>query len=153
MKLGLVLSFGLLLAITSTHYGASLIELQDGTRIVGEVVSAEQGHYLIRSTNLGEIRLDESAIRSIHPSTDAQAYSAEPVEMDLIQQKIANSPELMKMITDLQTKPQLLAILNDKQLLQLVLSGDIESLQQDPRIMQLLADPSMQAIIDKVMGE
>jgi hypothetical protein len=82
-----------------------------------------------------------------------QAHSAHMVELGPIQQKITNSPELMKMIADLQSKPQLQAILNDKQLMQLVLSGDMENLQQDPRIMQILADPSIQAIITKVMGE
>ena len=149
MKFILQLSIGLLLAITSTTDGASLIELKDGTRIVGEVVSAGQGHYLIRSPSLGEIRLDESAI----PSVGEQAHPAQTVELGPIHQKIANSPELMKMIIDLQSKPQLQAILNDKQLMQLVLSGDTESLQHDPRIMQLLADPSIQAIVGKVMGK
>jgi hypothetical protein len=147
------LSFGVLLTTASITQGASLIELKDGTRIVGEIVSAEQGHYLIRTTSLGEIRLQETAIHSIHPAMGDQAHSAHMVELGPIQQKINNSPELMKMIADLQSKPQLQAILNDKQLMQLVLSGDMENLQQDPRIMQILADPSIQAIITKVMGE
>ena len=149
----LPLSYGLLLAFASSNQGASLIELKDGTRIVGEVVSASQGNYLIRSKALGEIRLDESSIRSIQPSLGDQAYPAQPVELGSIQQKIANSPELMKLIADLQSKPQLQAILNDRHLLQLVLSGDMDSLRQDPRILQLLADPSVQAIIEKVLKE
>jgi hypothetical protein len=152
-KLGLPLSFVLLLAITSTNHGASLIELKDGSRIVGELVSVSQGSYLIRSTALGEIRLEASAIRSIRPSTDGQPGSRQPVELARIQQKIANSPELMKKISDLQSTPQIQAILNDKQLLQLVLSADTDSLQRDPRILQLLADPSVQAIIKQISGE
>jgi hypothetical protein len=142
-----------LLAAASANQGASLIELKDGTRIVGEVVSASQGNYLIRSRALGELRLDEAAIRSIRPSMEDQAYPTQPVELDRIRQKITQSPELMKLIADLQSKPQLQAIINDKQLLQLVLSGDMDSLRQDARIQQLLSDPSVQAIIERVMGE
>jgi hypothetical protein len=82
-----------------------------------------------------------------------QAYPTQPVELDRIRQKITQSPELMKLIADLQSKPQLQAIINDKQLLQLVLSGDMDSLRQDARIQQLLSDPSVQAIIERVMGE
>jgi len=142
----------LLLAVTHAQ-SASLIELNDGTRIVGEVVSADRSSYLVRSQALGEIRLDASTIRTIHPTREATAKPSRPIELARIQEKIANSPELMQMISELQSNPSLQAVLNDAPLRQLVLSGDLQALQQDPRIQQLLVEPSVQAIIREVLGE
>jgi hypothetical protein len=61
--------------------------------------------------------------------------------------------ELMEMISDRQSTPRPQAVLNDEQPLQPVLSGDTRVMQQEPPIRQRLADPSLQGITRKVVGE
>ncbi len=130
----------------------SLVELNDGTRIVGEVVSASQGRYLIRSLTLGEVELDEASIQTIRPTGNGVSNENHRLELATIQQKIANSPELIQMISALQSDPGLQEVLNDRHLLERVLAGNMETVMRDPRVLRLLANPSVQAIIGKVNG-
>jgi hypothetical protein len=142
-----------LLPISFAIQAESLIELNDGSRIVGEVVSASQGRYLIRSAVLGEVELEESTIHTIQTSGRNTSNENHQVDLVAIQQKIANSPELIQMISALPSEPGIQEVLNDKQLLERMLAGDMETVMRDPRVLRLLANPSVQAIIGKVHGQ
>lgn len=143
----------LVLSLFSLSGGAaSRIELVDGTQINGDVVSISNGRYVIRSPMLGEIEIPESSIRSIKPGGDAGSGSVPNADILAIQKQIASSPELMQLVNALLSDPQLQAAMKDPQLMQSVMSGDIESLRNDPRILQLMANPSIQEIIGKMNG-
>lgn len=141
----------MILALVSMPGGAaSRIELIDGTEINGEVVSVSGGHYVIRSSTLGQIEVPESSIRSVRPDGGSRSGRALSTELQPIQQQIVNSPELMAMVAALQTDPELQAAINDPELIQLVVSGNLDALRGDPRILRLLANPSIQAIVGKM---
>jgi hypothetical protein len=57
------------------------------------------------------------------------------------------------MISALPSEPGIQEVLNDKQLLERMLAGDMETVMRDPRVLRLLANPSVQAIIGKVHGQ
>lgn len=146
--------FLMILALASMPAAAeSRIELVDGTAINGDVVSASDGSYIIRSTTLGRIEVPETSIRSIRPSGGNGSAPTFNAEFQSIQQQIASSPELMQMVTVLMSDPELQAALNDPELMQLVMSGNFDALRNDPRILRLLSNPSMQAIVGKVSGQ
>ena len=145
------LLFMVVLALASVESNAaSRIELVDGTQINGELVSFSNGRYIIRSTALGQIELPESAIRSINSDGDKGAGGTVSADAQSIQQQIVNSPELMQMVTALMSDPEIQAAIKDPELMRLIMSGDMNSLQNDPRILRLMTTPSMQAIIDKM---
>jgi len=52
----------------------------------------------------------------------------------------------------LQGDPKVQAVLADRELVGLVLSGDLEALQSDPRILRLMEDPAVHAILQRVLG-
>lgn len=143
--------FLMILALASMPGGAaSHIELVDGTTINGDVVSISNGRYIIHSTTLGQIEVPESSIRSIRPGGGNGSGSAISAEIQSIQKQILSSPELMQMVTALLSDPELQATINDPELIQLVMSGNLEALRVDPRIHRLFANPSIQAIVGKV---
>jgi hypothetical protein len=146
-----VLLFMVVFALASVESNAaSRIELVDGTQINGEVMSFSNGRYIIRSTTLGQIELPESAIRSINPGGDKGSGGTVSAESQSFQQQIVNSPELMQMVTTLMADPEIQAAIKDPELMRLIMSGDMNSLQNDPRILRLMTNPSMQAIIGKM---
>jgi hypothetical protein len=141
----------LLFALAAFHcHAASRIELVDGTVINGDLLSMANGRYVIQSATLGHIELPQSKIRSIEPVAGNSAHSSEKPDFQAIQQQIVASPELMQLVTAMMSDPQIQAAINDPEFMRLILSGDVDALKSDPRILKLMANPSMQAIIGKM---
>jgi len=146
----LLTSLMLLSLLSTPECAASRIGLVDGTEINGDVLSVSEGRYTIRSATLGQIELPESSIRFIKPGGGSDSGATTIPELHSIQQAIVNSPELMQIVTALQSDPELQAAINDPELMQLVMSGNFDALQGDPRIRRLLTNPSIKAIVGQM---
>lgn len=143
----------ILLLLTSISFGCaagSSIELMDGTTINGEVISMSNGRYVIHSPSLGRIELPESSIRSIQSSGGGTASGAANPDIQAIQQRIVNSPELMQLVNTMMSDPEIQEAVKDPEFIQLIMSGDLQALKDDPRILRLMNNPSMQAILGKM---
>jgi hypothetical protein len=149
-----------LFLISLSAPAASQIELIDGTIIHGDLISLTNGRFTIRSTTLGHIRVPESKIKTIRPGGSGAVHGAPQVntatptleryDFQAIQKQITSSPELMQMVYGMMSDPELQAAMNDPQLVQLVMSGDMEALQRDPRIRHLMTKPSIRAMMKKM---
>jgi len=147
--------FVCLLTILSTFIGAvayadSRIEMLDGSTLNGNVVSYSNGYYVIESASLGRLEIDESTIRAIEPGGPARRGSGYGEQIRSIQQQISGSPVLVEMIMGLQSDPGLQAALSDPQFVQLILSGNLEALKNNPRFLEVLENPSIQAVVEAV---
>ena len=142
------------LSVLSTPIASaeSRIELLDGSTVTGDVVAFSNGRYIVDSPSLGRLEIDESAIRSIEPGGTRSAQGAYGAQIQSIQQQILANPKWVEMIVNLQSDPQLQAALRDPKFVQLILSGDLDALQSDPQILELLNNPSIQAIVSAVQG-
>jgi hypothetical protein len=149
-RIGSILLMLLLAMVSFASSAASRIELLDGTVINGELLSMANGRYVIQSATLGRVELPQSKIRSIEPVAGNSAQGAGKPDFQSIQQQIVASPELMRLVTAMMSDPQIQAAINDPEFMRLVLSGDVDALKSDPRILKLMANPSMQAIIGKM---
>lgn len=149
-RIGRVLLMVLFALVGLASAAASQIELVDGTKINGELVSVSNGRYVIRSPALGEIELPASSIRSIMPSGEKPSAGAQGVDFQNIQQQIVSSPELMQLVTAMMSDPEIQSTLKDPEFMQLIMSGDLDTLKNDPRILRLMNNPSMQAILGKM---
>ena len=153
--LGLILVHGGLLA------EGRVIELRDGSVLMGELVGAGNGHYRIRTSALGEIELPESEVLAIRSasSTATPSVSTSSGSSDLqgvmasIQQQMVGDPTLASAITALQSDPELQAALADPAFTQLVLSGNLTALGTDPRFLRLMANPAIQALLGQIGGQ
>ncbi len=155
------------------------IELEDGSKIRGEILSLGGGIYTIKSGSLGTFEIDQSKVKNIRMrSSDAagsgsagKANSAAPNstpfeqqqqqaspplnpssvqdQVQALQQHIASDPNTMKMIESLQNDPAVQQILRDGDLMRAVNAGDISTLLSNPKILELLGNPTVQEIIRK----
>ncbi|MCX4027268.1 hypothetical protein H0A36_18310 [Endozoicomonas sp. SM1973] len=141
----ITLTTGLLFCIATQ---AATIELVDGTRILGEIKSLNDGVYVIDTPSLGQMRIEQKKVRSI--SKD-KAATANNLSIDSIRQSLINSPETMKAILALQNDPQVKAILADPELMQLINSGNMNALQNNPKIQQLMTNPEVQSITKQIL--
>lgn len=125
-----------------------VIELSDGSRIRGEIVSKQGDTWTIRTDALGEVRVDSARIRSIgmSSSTSAPARSAEDGSLGAIKSSIANDAGLMARIMSLQNDPQVRAILSDPEIMSAVRSLDFEALRNNPKFRALMENEEMQSI-------
>ena len=149
-RTGSILLSLLLAMVTLAGNAASRIELVDGTVINGDLLSMSNGRYVVQSTTLGRIELPQSSIRAIEPVIGRSGTGGGSVDFHAIQQQITASPELMQLVTALMSDPQIQTAMKDPEFMRLILSGDVAALKDDPRMLKLMGNPSIQAIIGKM---
>ena len=141
-----------LLFFISIFYGSvfagefRMIELADGSRIYGEIVSFNDGVYTLNTDSLGIIEIDESEVRVIRFKSDGlksgerespERTSIKPEIRDL-QRSMISDEEIMNMIFSLQNDPAIQDILSNPEIMNAVKSGDISTLLANPKFMKLL---------------
>ncbi len=125
-----------------------VIELIDGSTITGEVLSLNNGIYVIKSESLGTIKLEESKIRAIHSmSSGTNTPSAQDTRA--IQEKMLSDKEIMGLIQSLQDNPDFKKILEDPKIMKAVNDGNISELTANPQFMKLLNNATVKEIQQK----
>ena len=136
--------------VTEVASAETRIEMLDGSTVNGEVVSFSDGRYVITSPSLGRLEIAESEIRSIEPGGAGGVGGGYGAQIQSIQQQILANPNWVEMIMSLQSDPTLQAALNDPIFMHLIMSGDLEALKRNPRFLELLDNPSIQAVVSAV---
>ncbi len=133
---------------------ADVIVLQDGSRIQGEVISMNGGQYQIRTDMLGVVDVASSKIRSIESggSLSAPAASAPQANpsLEALQSKLSSDQGIMQMVLQLQSDPDMQAVLNDPEVMRAVQSFDLQALQSNPKIQKLMRNQKIQSIQGRV---
>jgi len=135
------------------------VALKDGSVISGELISLQDGVYTVSSGSLGTVRIDESKIQAIRYGS--QAISTEPiqptggarsgVEMQAIQNAIVSDGQIMSLILSMQNDPDVQEVLSDPDIMNAVLSGDLDTLKSNPKFMKLINHPTIRVIRNKVV--
>lgn len=140
-----------ILAATSSAAEIKEIELSDGSVITGEVLSLVSGVYSIRTGALGTLKIDEAKVRSIRPQgTSSSRPSVPSNEARSLQDKMMSDKDVMSMIQSLKDDPQFTKILEDPEIMNAVSSGDTAALMANPKFLQLLHNPTVRDIQQKV---
>ena len=122
------------------------IELNDGSVIIGKIISFEDGVYTIRSDTVGTINIDESRVRVIR-SASAAKYSEGSTkhsgaqinqQVEVIKKQMMGDEEVMQMILSLHSDPKFQEIMQDPDILNAINSGDIETLKSNQKFLDLL---------------
>src|SRR5208283_1360443 len=119
------------------------IALKDGSIITGEVVSLNNGIYIVKSDILGIIKFEESKVRSIQEkqfssNTSASTNSSTAGDVQSLQQKMQNDKEVMSLIESLKDDPEFKKLMEDPTFMKAVNAGDVATLSADPRFVKLL---------------
>lgn len=134
------------------------IELDDGSRIYGEIVSFQEGIYKIKSETLGTVDIEGSkilSIRSKKPCKDCKKTvlpmeGSVSAQLKAIKKNIVNDQDIMNMIYSLQRDPDFQQIMRDPEIVKALMSGDIESLTSNPKFMKLMDHQTVQEIGNKL---
>ena len=134
------------------------IVLTDGSVVYGEIRSVSGGVYTIESSTMGVMKIDQSKIREIRfgvQSVDRQASENIPKwdmnsELQAIQKSILGNRDILNIILTLQDDPEFQKILNDPDVMNSVLAGDVQGLMANPRFLKLLNHPKVKEIQGKM---
>jgi hypothetical protein len=149
-----------LLGFTSGVLASATIELNDGGRIQGEIQSFENGVYTIVSTSIGTVHVAQSKIARIVYDGDvsnaaAASGKAAPRNTDMsrdIEQmtaRLAQDPAAVQSIMNLQSDPQIQAVLNDPTVAKAIQEGDYMSLLGNPKIQALESNEHLRQLIQQ----
>jgi hypothetical protein len=155
-----VCSAAALLAFAAGVLAAPTIELKDGSRIEGEVQSVENGVYTIKSSSIGIVRVAQSNIARIVYSEDASKASASSNkatahddaltrQVQQLQTTLAKDPTAMQQIMNLQSDPQIQAVLNDPAIAKAIQEGDYDSLLANPKIQALENNEHVKQVVQQ----
>jgi len=124
-----------------------VIELTDGSRIKGEIVSMQDERYTVRTEMLGTLVLNASQIVSIgSPGSNSAAPASAPGVLQSIQEKMTSNPSLMAEVLRLQSDPQMQALLSDPEVMRAVQSFDLDALASNPKVRALMNTPAVKEI-------
>jgi hypothetical protein len=134
------------------------IVLTDGSVVYGEIRSVSGGVYTIESSTMGVMKIDQSKIREIRfgvQGVDRQASENIPKtdmnsELQAIQKSILGNRDILNIILTLQDDPEFQKILNDPDVMNSVLAGDVQGLMANPRFLKLLNHPKVKEIQGKM---
>ena len=131
---------------------AEQIVLRDGSIIQGEVVSMHGGSYQIKTNSLGLISLNKSQVKSITQGgrLGNEASPHGQSSMQSIQAGMVNNEGIMASIRNLQSDPDMLAILQDPEVMEAVQNFDLQKLANHPKIKKLMENSEVKRIQGKV---
>ncbi len=159
----------------------SEIILVDGSTLYGEVVSLNNGIYKIKTQSLGIIEIKESKISLVQKTAESvkslvpqRTESVKPVVPEgtesikslvpegtnkasvtgnivELQRQMMGNEDIMKMIMSLQSDPEVQKLMSDPDFINSVNSGDINAIMNDPRLQNLLKNPTVKEIHKKVV--
>jgi hypothetical protein len=145
-----LLIFGLLANIASAGEPRE-VELNDGSVLLGEIVSLEGDVLTLKSETLGLVKINASRIRNIRMKPGAS--DSEEDQFAKLRDSMMNDPEIMAMVLSLQDNPDVQEVLKDPELMQALSSGDIKALLSNPKIIKLLDNPKIQDIGKKALKQ
>ena len=132
------------------------IILNDGTEIIGELLSLQNGAYKIRSETLGTLTVSERQVAKI-ASLGASA-TPDPVKraesslagdsVQRIQQSLMGNVEMMQLIMRLQSNPDMQAVLSDPETMAAIQRMDFDSLLKNPKIIKLMQNNEIKVITE-----
>jgi hypothetical protein len=145
-------------------------QLRDGSVISGQLLGLRDGHFLVESPSLGQLRIPENDVLAM-TTAGAQPVKIAPTnppappvsalgsgggayagEIQAAQRQILSSPELMAEVQALALDPQVQSLANDPAFLNALMSGNLQAIQDNPRTQALMSNPKVQQLIGKVLA-
>jgi hypothetical protein len=149
-----------LLGLASGVLASPTIELKDGSRIEGEILSIENGVYTVLSPSIGTVHVAQSNIVRIVYSGDVSNAArssgkssahddALTRDFQQLQMRLAQDPAAMQSIMSLQSDPQIQAILSDPVIIKAIQEGDFMSLLGNAKIQALESNEHLRQLLQQ----
>jgi hypothetical protein len=152
--------FLLVVVYGNCAFGSEMMqfELNDGSVMVGETVSFDNGVYTIKSSSIGIVKVKDADIRVIRKASKTKSGGTSQQgssqinrkQIEGLQGQLMSDENIMNIILSLQTDPEFQAILKDPALMKAINSGDIGSVRSNEKFMQLLEHEKVDQIMKKL---
>jgi len=165
--------FGIFLLIPlATAQSSKVITLTDGSIIKGNIVAFEKGSYIVQSTKMGQISIKDSDIISIVAANAPQQqfqnqFSSSPLtglsnqmgqmeqlgqggQMNQLMQRVIMDADIMEAFMKIMEDPEIRTLFTDQQLLNKILSFDLDAINNDKRLQGIMQNPKMQEFMETV---
>ncbi|MBF0122981.1 MAG: hypothetical protein HQL21_06205 [Candidatus Omnitrophica bacterium] len=164
-KYFLITLFSLSMISSAAFAGTpKIITLKDGSVIHGQVLGIENSTYTIESPLAGTMHIAEDQIISISspnqgvvPAPVSAASNASPSmpkdDISAVQNRILANPDAMSDIQALIADPEVMALMSDPAFMQAVQSRDPATIQANPRTQELMENPKIKALIEKLQAQ
>ncbi|MDO8580207.1 MAG: hypothetical protein Q7S13_01850 [Candidatus Omnitrophota bacterium] len=193
IKFSLVFSILVFLAACPVFaQSTKTITLRDGTQIKGEVTSLQNGIYTIHSPTLGILDIQEADIDSISsdnrilaapalqqaapqhagPAVDQNPLMLQAQQMqgdrkgvlsetkgdpkgalNEMKDQLMDDPAVRERAERMANDPRMQELLTDPSVMQDILSGDPERIQNNPNLQEILEDPEMQSLMGEIQNK
>ena len=156
----------LVLAVPLYADSAKVINLKDGTVLKGQVLEFKEGVYTLETSVAGQLQVSDEDILSILSAEAGAADPSDPAssngpglpqdntqikeQVQQLQGSVMSDPALMTDIQGMLNNEELQAIFSDPQFVNDVLSYDPQKINQNEKTQELLQNPQMQAIMEKI---
>ncbi len=160
----LILALCVLPALGRTE---AIISLQDGSQLRGEVISMQDGVYTIQTPIIGTLQVQSNQITSI--SAGGTSAPANPVpetapagnannaeinqKLNTMQTQLLADPQFIAEVQELVNDPEIVQLMSDPSIMQAVMARDVRMMESNPRAKELMANPKMQALIEKLQRQ
>ena len=128
------------------------IELTDGSKLRGELLSLKGGAYEIKTQTLGILKIPQEDIALVSYKTAAtttqapSAASAESAGVASLQQELVGNPETLSLIMGLGNDPAIQAVVADPEIQAAIARGDFDMLMKHPKIQKMMRHPTVRQI-------
>ena len=149
----------LVISILAASYGsawAATVVLKDGTVIHGEIKSLQDDVYIVETDSLGTLRVPKLNVRTIDYGDETATRSPaagspiEQAELQAMQSRMMQTPNLLSMILALQNDPDVQAVLADPEIMGAIASGNYAALMNHPKLIALMSNATVREIIEGV---
>ncbi|MFH0856057.1 MAG: hypothetical protein V1869_06110 [Candidatus Omnitrophota bacterium] len=159
-----VICFALISGFALIAYGGQIsrIELNDGSVIEGEVVSLDNGAYILNSGSLGKIRVEATRVKRIEAKTqnpDPAGNLPPAMDQDLIKseinqtrKQIVDNPEIMRIVNELANDPDFQEAMKDPGIVKAAKSQDVKALISNEKFMNLIKNAKIKEIENKLQN-
>ena len=135
------------------------ILLEDGTELVGEILSMRNGSYTIRTKTLGTLTVSDRQIRQMtsrsNPSSNAVTSGSSlgnPSQLGVqaLQERMSSDRPMLQQIMALQNSPEMKAVLSDPEVMSAIERLDFDTLANHPKIIRLMNNQGVKSITSRV---
>ena len=149
-----------------------VISLKNGSQIMGEVISLNNGVYTIKAPIIGNIQASASDVVSItngngrapgpgnpgsgstgNPTSPTQTGGDIPDFNQRIreeQKDLMSNPESVSILMQMAQDPEIAQLLQDPALVEAVTHHDLQAVQNNPRVKQLMDNPKVKAFLKRL---
>ena len=146
----------LLLAPSLVFADTKVITLKDGSQIKGELTGISGDIYTIKTPLMGDVKVDSTQVDSI--SAEGAVQPGMPSSADLsqkmqtMQTELMSNPDVMSDIQQMMQDPEIVQIMSDPAFVQAITSKDLNAIQSNPHTQELMNNPKMRDLIEKIRG-